>query len=328
MWLPVFAGVLLAVGCGGGSGSPSTGGVTVGVTSGELVATPGSVGFGNVSIGSSATQTVALSNPGTGSTTISSVNTSGQGFSISGLATPLDLAAGQTITFNVTFAPTSGGPLTGDIRLANTTATSTVTIALSGTGATGVAPGGQLAATPANVTFTTPVVVGNSATQSVTLSNSGTGTTTVNSASITGLDFAFTLATPLDLPPGQTTSFNVVFNPTTGGALSATLNLYNTTAVSPLVINVSGTGTTVGPSPHYVDLAWTGSVSVVDGYNIYRGTVSGGPYAPVNSTLITGTTYRDSTVVAGMTYFYVATAKASGIESGYSNEAKAIIPIP
>jgi fibronectin type 3 domain-containing protein len=46
----------------------------------------------------------------------------------------------------------------------------------------------------------------------------------------------------------------------------------------------------------------------VVGYNVYRGTVAGGPYTQVNSSLVNGTTYSDTTVASGTTYFYVVTA--------------------
>ena len=58
-----------------------------------------------------------------------------------------------------------------------------------------------------------------------------------------------------------------------------------------------------------VPLTWTASVSTtVVGYNVYRGTVAGGPYTQVNSSLVNGTTYSDTTVAPGTTYFYVVTA--------------------
>lgn len=82
---------------------------------------------------------------------------------------------------------------------------------------------------------------------------------------------------------------------------------------------------------HSVTLNWLASISSnVAGYNIYRGTSSGGPYSTkVNPVLVTGTSYTDTTVQAGETYYYVATAADSGGgESGYSNEAVAAIPSP
>jgi fibronectin type 3 domain-containing protein len=66
---------------------------------------------------------------------------------------------------------------------------------------------------------------------------------------------------------------------------------------------------------------------VVSGYNVYRGTVSGGPYTKVNAALTTLLTYTDSTVVSGQTYFFVTTAvDGSGNESVFSNEVSAVIP--
>jgi hypothetical protein len=86
-----------------------------------------------------------------------------------------------------------------------------------------------------------------------------------------------------------------------------------------------------GPGPHTATLSWTASSSSnVTGYNVYRGTTSGGPYpTKVNSALITGLSYVDTTVQAGLTYYYVATAVDNGAnESDYSNQAPAVIPSP
>jgi fibronectin type 3 domain-containing protein len=76
-----------------------------------------------------------------------------------------------------------------------------------------------------------------------------------------------------------------------------------------------------------VDLDWDPSSSVVDGYNVYRSTFTGGPYAKLNQGLVLDTTYADSTAQRGTTYFYVTTAvDSANVESGYSNEARADIP--
>jgi fibronectin type 3 domain-containing protein len=88
------------------------------------------------------------------------------------------------------------------------------------------------------------------------------------------------------------------------------------------------TGTGTAATQHTVDLTWTPSTDVA-GYNIYRGTVSGGPYTMINSSLDSTTNYSDSTVVSGTTYYYVATAvNTESQESAYSNQVTAIIPNP
>jgi hypothetical protein len=96
------------------------------------------------------------------------------------------------------------------------------------------------------------------------------------------------------------------------------------------VINAGLGGTCQTDSAHSVSLNWTASISPnVSGYNVYRGTSSSGPYTKVNPTLIVGTSYQDTAVQAGQTYYYVATAvDSSAIESAYSNQAPAVIPYP
>ena len=89
---------------------------------------------------------------------------------------------------------------------------------------------------------------------------------------------------------------------------------------------VTGTGSSGTDS---VDLTWTASTSLnVAGYNVYRGTISGGPYTKLNSSLLVSDAYTDNTVQAGQTYYYVATSvDTTDDESAYSSPpVQAIIP--
>ena len=80
---------------------------------------------------------------------------------------------------------------------------------------------------------------------------------------------------------------------------------------------------------HTVTLLWTDGSSGVSGFNVYRSPTSGGPYARLNSALLSGTSFSDSQVQAGQTYFYVTTAvNSSNAESAYSNQAQTIVPSP
>jgi len=81
-------------------------------------------------------------------------------------------------------------------------------------------------------------------------------------------------------------------------------------------------------SAHDVTLNWNASVSSgVAGYNVYRGSVSGGPYARMNSSAVTITSYNDNAVQPGQTYFYVVTSiSLNNVESSFSNEVMAPIP--
>ena len=91
--------------------------------------------------------------------------------------------------------------------------------------------------------------------------------------------------------------------------------------------NTGGTTGTSGTSSHSVDLTWNASASQVVGYNVYRGSQSGGPYTMVNPVLEASTSFVDSNVQTGQTYYYVVTSVDSGShESNYSNEAQAAVP--
>jgi fibronectin type 3 domain-containing protein len=86
---------------------------------------------------------------------------------------------------------------------------------------------------------------------------------------------------------------------------------------------------------HSVKLSWAASVpaskspgDAVVGYNVYRSTTSHDPKPKrINSKLCAGTTYTDTEVEAGKTYFYVTRGvNAKGVESGSSNEIKVVMP--
>ena len=79
-----------------------------------------------------------------------------------------------------------------------------------------------------------------------------------------------------------------------------------------------------------MQLTWVPSESPnIVGYSVLRGSAAGGPYASVTSTPVAGTTYLDTNVEAGQSYFYVVTAvDISHASSPYSNEAAAVVPSP
>src|SRR2546422_9481595 len=120
-----------------------------GMTAGQLVATPASVSLGNVQVGTNQTQQVTITNSGGTIVTISQATTVGTGFSASGLALPLTLAAGQSQSFNVTFAPQVAGTVSGSISLASDATNPTLSILLS---ATAVTPG-SLVSNPSSLSF-------------------------------------------------------------------------------------------------------------------------------------------------------------------------------
>ncbi len=97
-------------------------------------------------------------------------------------------------------------------------------------------------------------------------------------------------------------------------------------SVSALLVLATISGIGCGGRSHSVSLSWNPEASRVKGYYVYRGEQTGGPYTKISS-LLPGTTYTDTTVAAGQTYYYVVTALGTNsVESGYSNEAAASVP--
>jgi hypothetical protein len=292
-----------------------------GATQGTLSPNPSSLGFGSVQVGKSANLSETVTNTGGSSVTISQANVTGAAFTVSGLSLPLSLAANQSVTFTATFTPSSAGAVSGSLAIVSNASNSTLTIALSGTGTSA----GQLAVSPTSLSFGN-VTVGSSSSLNGSLTASG-ASVTINSASSTNGEFVLSgISLPVTLTAGQSTGFTVTFTPQASGATSASVSFASNAANSPTTQTMTGTGTT--PTQHTVDLSWN-PVSGVAGYNVYRGTVSGGPYTMINSSLDGTTAYTDSTVVSGTTYYYVVTSVDSDqAESGYSNQAQAVVPNP
>jgi lysophospholipase L1-like esterase len=80
---------------------------------------------------------------------------------------------------------------------------------------------------------------------------------------------------------------------------------------------------TKASQPGKINLSWTQSATAgVTLNNIYRSTNSGGPYSLVTTVNAT-TSYSNTGLTGGTTYYYVVTALSSSGESGYSNQASA-----
>lgn len=293
-----------------------------GGTPGTLAATSISLSFGSVQIGSSTTRSETLTNSGGSSVKVTQASVTGSGFSVTGLSLPMALSPGQSFTFGVAFAPTSAGSASGSISVVSDASNPNLTIALAGSGTSA----GQLSVSPGSLSFGS-VVVGTSKSLSASLSASG-ASVTVSSATFGTSEFTLSgISFPLTLAAGQSASFAITFRPQASGSASDSASFSSNASNSPTMETLSGSGAV--PPPHSVSLSWDASTSSVVGYNVYRGSATGGPYAKINSGLNASTNYTDNSVQAGLTYYYVTTAvDGSGLESGYSNQVQAVIPTP
>jgi hypothetical protein len=94
-----------------------------------------SLAFGSVTVGTSKTKTLTISNVGSAALTITGMTVTGTQFSAT---SPSTIAAGSLVNCSVTFSPTSTGAKTATLTISsNDPDEPSVTVALSGTGSTG-----------------------------------------------------------------------------------------------------------------------------------------------------------------------------------------------
>ena len=288
-----------------------------GVSPGALTSNPTSLNFGSVTVGTSQSLSETITNTGGTSVTVSQASVSGTGFTITGITTPLTLAAGNSTTFTVKFTPSASGSASGNVTITSTASNPTLTIPLSGTGSVAA---GQLSVSPATLNLGS-VVVGNSGTASGTLTASGAAVTVTAASSNNSVFSVGGLSLPVTINSGQSIPFSVTFSPTVAGAASATLTFTSNAQPSTTTESLTGTGTAA--SSHSVDLSWNASTSSdVSGYNVYRSvyTSACGSFSKINALLNASTVYTDTLVVNGTSYCYATTAvDSSNQESGYSN---------
>lgn len=289
---------------------------------GSVNPTPASASFGNVVVGSSQLLSETLKNPGGSSIVVSQATITGSAYTISGLTLPLTLSSGQSFTFGINFAPTTTGTNTGSLLIVSNAAVPNLTLALSGTG-TSV---GTLSVNPNPLAFGSITVNANKPMTGQLVATGGS--VVVSSLMSNSAEFSVSgISLPATVTPGSNVSFTVTFTPQASGSASANVTIASNASNPSLQEPLTGSG--AAPVSHSVNLSWSPSTSTVSGYNVYRGTVSGGPYSKINSSADANTSYTDSSVLSGTTYFYVTTSvDDSGDESVNSNQVSAAIPTP
>jgi hypothetical protein len=179
-------------------------------------------------------QTITLANTGRGPLTITNVVATGD-FAQTNTCGGL-LSAGHNCVFSATFTPTTTGPRTGSITLADDASNSPQIIALNGTG---VAP--LVTLSPSGLTFARQNVGSTSPPQNLTLSNTGTAPLLLNSIVARG-DFTQSNNCASSLAAGAGCTLNVTFTPSDAGSRNGAISFTDNARNSPQAISLSGTG--------------------------------------------------------------------------------------
>jgi beta-propeller repeat-containing protein/ASPM-SPD-2-Hydin domain-containing protein len=236
------------------SGAPD--GFVAQIFSGPAVSLSGNpLSFGNQLVNTvSGVQTVTLTNTGTGTLTINTngITVSGQ-FALATTGTSCPYAggtvnAGANCTIDVTFDPTTAGPQSGSVSIADNAGDTPQSFNLSGTAtapAVTFLPGGSMS-------FGSVQLGSSSGTQSVTLVNTGNGNLNITSISISG-DFAFGAGNTCaagTVTPLSSCTIAAVFTPTALGARAGSVTVAdNVPGSASQTVTLAGTGIdTIAPA--------------------------------------------------------------------------------
>ena len=189
--------------------------------------------------------TVSVANKGNATLNMQGLNVTdfddGVSFSVSP-SSAFTVAAVASAAVTVTFTAVAGAQ--GNTLTDNDPKNPSVTVALSGTGAT--AP--QISVTPASLSFGS-VAVGQSSTLALTVANKGNATLNVTGLNTAAPFAVVSAATPFTVAAGANTVVMVKFSAVTGAQTGALAIASNDPAQPNLTVPLSGTGTTpIAPS--------------------------------------------------------------------------------
>ena len=220
--------------------------------------------LGEVAVGQTRDSLITITNSGTTRLIVLSAASTGSEFGLNGLDLPLTLAAGESFTFGVTFAPQRSGRVDGSISIVSEAPNQALTIQLSGTGrATG-----QLQVTPAAIDFG-DASVGSTGTQNVQLIARGADVT-VSSATTSSTNFQLNgPAFPFTIPAGHSIPFTVTFVPRGSDSSSAILSFASDAENSPteqavtvrMVGPRSAQGSPIVEGEHFQTCRWIQPIS-------------------------------------------------------------------
>lgn len=209
----------------------------------------GSLNFGTVPRGSSASRNVIIQNTGTADLSVTDVTFTGDSAYSSSPPSPAagTLAPGDSLTIQVSFAPpnsaTTAGPRTGTLDI-STDAPSGGSASVPATGTVGLP---KVALSPGSINFGV-ACPGSSVDRDLTVTNTGTAPLTISDISIgggssSGLSVLPIPGLPQTLPVGGHLAFTVRFAPTgpLGGPISGTVVVTTDDPVNPQVsVPISG----------------------------------------------------------------------------------------
>lgn len=228
----------------------------------EIFVNTTTVDFGEVDVGETATATITVRNDGEGTLRVKDLVLGGDdAFSLAlddssssgtegevATSPNFTLEPGESEQISVVFEPSTGGSVDGTLTIdSDDPDASTVDVDLGGDGRQPNPP--AIALDTQSLTFD-DAAVGEQSVRNVTVSNTGDGDLAIGSQTIQSGGSDFEILTPLGgpIPPGESETLSVGFEPTTRNATAATLSLATNAPSSPTLVYLSSSRATADVS--------------------------------------------------------------------------------
>jgi len=257
----------------------------------------------NLIIGTSSTQTMTITNPGSTPLSITSIVYTGAADFLETNNCPLapnTLAQNAFCTVTVTYTPTVTGNESGNVLVTDNADGQDNLWVYGNAFSAGIAT-----LSPSSLTFPTTVIGQSSAPQTVTLSNTGTGTLGKINIYASYSDFPISNNTcPTSLAPGANCTFAIAFAPFYQGTDSGYVSVYDDATQYPTSMTLTGSGTAAVPTITSLSFSSAPSGSpdtqiIINGTGFLYGYNNTGTQALWNGTVIS--TYQ---YVSGTTQIY------------------------
>jgi hypothetical protein len=257
---------------------------------------PQSVVWGNVLVGTSASETLTITNCGNAALTISSVQSSSPLFTIPSATNGCQqsAAAGASCTMDIVYTPAAVETDSATLTIDSNAPVSTNSLSLEGNGA---AP--QISVQPTSFTFDPQFIGQTSPEQVVTITNTGNWPLAIDLSQTTvSTGFAYTQSgCGQSLGTQASCYIFLTFTPESAGTLTGTLNIASDDPNHPVVsVALSGTGYSSYPVPTLTGLSLPTIQVGSTGVSL---TVTGTNFFPASVVVVGGaaqpTTYNSST---------------------------------
>nr|HEX4312578.1 choice-of-anchor D domain-containing protein [Kofleriaceae bacterium] len=258
----------------------------------SIAASPGTLDFGSVRVGSDASLPITLSNTGSGELTISALALAGvdvTDFVLDAVTLPIELAPGGSATLHVSYEPTVVATEAAELDVtSDDPATGALVVPIKGIG---VSPSVDVA--PATLDFGGQLVGRTSAPRQVTIHNTGTGKLNVTALGVSGARAdLFELAQPPNLPatipPGSSLVLSLTVAPTVIGADAADLDVEtdaSDAADATVHLTALGVSTALSVSPSSIDFGTTHVHAATAPVTVTLSNLSGDAIQLVDATL-------------------------------------------